>query len=114
MTKMLLFALAMLAPVAFAQPQDESSAMSQRTLQGCVQGSDGNYTLTDKYGRIYQLGNETSKPAAYVGREVQIVTSIPASVAITSTAGAEESAAQAPTLMVEEMKQVAGTCQSGQ
>lgn len=117
MTKLFLFALTLLFPAALLQSQDTSqtgsASSSQGTVEGCLEGSDGNYTLTDKFGRTYQLGGETSTPAAYVGREVQITTSTPTSIAITSNAGAEEAGMQQPTLAVDHVKYLSGTCHSG-
>jgi hypothetical protein len=46
--------------------------MSGTTVQGCLQGSNGSYTLTGKDGTMYQLSGDTSKLAEHVGHEVQI------------------------------------------
>ena len=72
MARVLLLALTVLLSDAWLQSQDtqsgasqtESAASGQTTLQGCLQGSDGNYALTDKSGRTYQLRSKTSRPAA--------------------------------------------------
>lgn len=122
MTKILLVALALLFATAWLQAQDASqsgasdsaAASAQTTLQGCLQGADGSYMLTDKFGRTYQLGGDTSRPAAYVGREVQVTTSTPAAIAIASSAGAAESGAEQPILTVVHVKSVSGTCQAMQ
>ena len=42
------------------------------TVQGCLQGSNGNFTLTDNMGMTYQVQGDTSKLAEHVGHEVQI------------------------------------------
>src|SRR5438094_6490410 len=42
------------------------------SIQGCLSGSAGSYTLTDQSGKSYQLEGETSKLSEHVGQEVQI------------------------------------------
>jgi hypothetical protein len=89
----------------------ESAASGQTTLRGCLQSSDGNYGFRIN-PRTYQFRSKTSKPAAYVGREVQITTSTPTAIAIASSSGAEQSGAQRPVLTAKDVKQVLATCQS--
>ena len=116
MTKLFLLALTLLLPATLLQSQDAqatSTGTAQRTIEGCLEGSDGSYTLTDRYGRTYQLGSETSAPAAYVGREVQVTTSTPTAVALAKSVGGAEAAAEQPLLTVEQVKSLSGTCQSG-
>jgi hypothetical protein len=119
MTKALLFALALLFSAAWLQAQDAShsesrqtqtSASSQTILQGCVEGSDGDYILTDKFGRTYHLASETSKPAAYVGREVQVTTSTPAAIVLGSSLGSEQSGEEQPIVEVEAIKNISAAC----
>jgi hypothetical protein len=116
MTKLFLLAVVLLCAATLLQSQDvqiTSTGSGQRTIAGCLDGADGNYTLTDRYGRTYQLGNETSAPAAYVGREVQVTTSTPAAVALANSVGGAEAAAEQPLLTVEAVKSLSGTCRSG-
>ena len=49
-----------------------SSGSGQTAVEGCLQGSNGSFTLTDKAGTTYQLQGDTSKLAEHVGHEVQI------------------------------------------
>jgi hypothetical protein len=49
-----------------------SSNASQTTIEGCLSGSGGNYTLTDNSGKTYQLQGDTSKLSEHVGHEVRI------------------------------------------
>src|SRR6266566_2653463 len=64
-------ALALLLSAAWLQAQEQypqtgssekgATASGQTTVQGCLQGSDGNYTLTDNSRTTYQLqGDNTS------------------------------------------------------
>lgn len=94
----------------------QTSAGGETTVQGCLSGSNGNFTLTDKNGTMYQLAGDTAKLSEHVGHEVKITgtpssgTSSAASGAAGSTAGA---AGSQQTLEVSSMKHISKTCQSG-
>jgi len=115
-----MLALALLLSAAWLQAQNQypqtsssqtgASASGQTAIQGCLQGLDGNYTLTDKAGTTYQLQGDTSKLSAHVGHEVRIAGSkTSASSATSPTAGTPTSATQ-PTLTVENVKHISKTC----
>ena len=53
--------------------------------EGCLSGSDGNYTLTDKNGNSFQLTGDTAKLSEHVGHEVKVTGT--ASSASTSPSG---------------------------
>ncbi len=82
MTRTFLLGLILLASAAWVQAQSqypqtdsrqsEATASGHTTVQGCLQGSGGNYTVTDKNGTTYQLQGDTSKLSAHVGHEVQV------------------------------------------
>jgi hypothetical protein len=119
MTKILLLALTFLIPAALLQAQDASQSASSQTgtaasgrttVQGCLQGSDGNYTLTDKSGTTYQLQGDTSKLKAHVGHEVQITGSTSGTSATSSAMGTQAGGTQQPILTVQSMKHVSKTC----
>ncbi len=131
MSKTLMLALALLLSAAWLQAQEqypqtgssqkEATASGQTTVEGCLQGSDGNYTLTDNSGTMYQLKGDTSKLSAHVGHEVQITgttsgasaTSPSASTGTTNpTTGTPTTGAQQATLTVQNMKHISKTCKS--
>jgi uncharacterized protein DUF5818 len=83
MARTILLALTLLASAAWVQAQSQypqsSSSQSgssgnsgQATVQGCLQGSSGSYTLTSDSGTTYQLQGDTSKLDKHVGHEVAI------------------------------------------
>ncbi len=82
MTKTLLIALSLLASVAWLQAQSQypqtgssqtgATASGQTTVRGCLQGSNGNYTLTTESGTVYQLQGDTAKLSEHIGHEVAI------------------------------------------
>jgi hypothetical protein len=124
MPKTLMLAISLLVSVAWLQAQSQypqtgssqtgsSASSGQATIQGCLQGSDGNYTLTDKSRTTYQLQGDTSKLSAHVGHEVQITGSTTSAAGATSpTGGTTTSASQQPTLTVQNMKHISKTCKS--
>ena len=93
-----------------------TSAGSQNTVEGCLSGSDGKYTLTDKSGTAYTLTGDTSKLAEHVGHEVKI-TGNSGSGSASSASGTPDSSASASgssqSLEVSSVKHVSKTCQSG-
>lgn len=83
-------------------------------VRGCLGGSSGSYTLTDKSGKTYQLSGDTSKLAEHVGHTVEITgtKSSPSTGSSAATSSAAGSATE-PTLTVSSMKHISGTCSSG-
>jgi hypothetical protein len=72
-----------------SQSQMGTSTGNQISVQGCLAGSKGNYTLTDKSGNTYQLSAGTADLSSHVGQQVSISgTATPAAAGSTgATAG---------------------------
>jgi ABC-type phosphate transport system substrate-binding protein len=92
-----------------------ASGSGTTTVQGCLSGSSGNFSLTDKNGNTYQLTGDTAKLSEHVGHEVKVTgTTSSASASeggtATGTAGAN---GNSQTLEVSSMKHISKTCQSG-
>jgi hypothetical protein len=86
-------------------------------VQGCLSGSSGSYTLSDKNGTTYQLTGDTAKLSEHVGHEVKI-TGTPSSGSSTAASGGAASstageAGSQQTLQVSSVKHISKTCQSG-
>jgi hypothetical protein len=127
MVKTLLLGFTLLLSAAWMLAQDtsmpassgqgKSSSSGSTTVEGCLGGSSGSYTLTDKSGTTYQLSGDTSKLADHVGHQVQITgtTSGSAGSSAAAGAGAPTSGAGAggQMLTVEKMKHVSKTCKEG-
>jgi len=98
------------------QTGSQTSAGGEMTVQGCLSGSSGSYTLTDKHGMAYQLTGDTAKLSEHVGHEVKITgtSSSEASSAGASsgTSSAAGSTAAQKTLQVSSVKHISKTCQS--
>jgi hypothetical protein len=93
--------------------QTSGAASGSQTVEGCLNGSSGNFTLTDKNGTSYQLTGDTSSLTEHVGHEVKITgtSGSASSGASSSSAGASGSSGQS--LQVSSVKMVSKTCKSG-
>lgn len=123
MARILLLAFTIVCSAAWLQAQDQygsqsgssqagTAASAKKTVQGCLQGSNGSYTLTDKSGTTYQLAGDTSKLSDHVGHEVKITGTTSGSSATSSSMGAPVGGTQQSTLTVESMKHISKTCQA--
>src|SRR5262249_37852319 len=48
------------------------TSTSNSSIEGCLAGSAGNFTLTDTAGKTWQLAGDTSKLSDHVGHQVRI------------------------------------------
>lgn len=88
----------------------QNSSGNATTVEGCLNGSSGNYTLTDSSGKTWQLTGDTSKLNDHVGHKVEITgTTSPSSPESTNPSGSSGSSAQG-TLNMTSMKHIASTC----
>jgi hypothetical protein len=97
-----------------SQPSTQtSSSDNQTTVQGCLSGSSGSYTLTDNSGTTYQLAGDTAKLSDHVGHKVEITgTTTPSSASsggAATSAGSSGTKAQ-PTLNVTSFKHISSSC----
>ncbi|PYX31356.1 MAG: hypothetical protein DMG80_10415 [Acidobacteria bacterium] len=122
MTRVLMFGTILLLSVTWlAAQQDQANPSkagsgSETTVQGCLQGSSGNFTLTDKAGTAYQLSGDTSKLTEHVGHEVQIkgttsASSTPADSSSSNPSGVSAGGSQT-SLTVKDVKHISKTCSS--
>lgn len=121
MHKTLLLVLTLLASAAWMQAQTSPAGQAAsgqssagQTVEGCLQGSNGTFTLTDASGTAYQLQGDASKLTEHVGHQVEITgsSSGAASPSPSSTATPGSSGANQQTLTVEKVKMVSKTCKS--
>jgi len=104
------------SPDSSAQTSSQTSAGGDTTVEGCLSGSSGSYTLAAKDGTTYQLTGDTAKLSEHVGHEVKITgtansaASSPSSGAASSSAGSTSSE---KSLQVSAVKHVSKTCQAG-
>jgi len=85
---------------------------SQTTVQGCLSGSEGSYTLMADNGTSYQLTGSTAKLKEHVGHEVKITgTASASSGQASSNMGGQGGSTDMPGLQVDSVKHVSKTCQ---
>src|SRR6516225_7157172 len=121
MRKLFLMISVLLLGLSWAVAQDSSAgsqgsngsartgAGGQMTVEGCLSGSSGNFTLTDKNGTAYQLTGDTAKLSEHVGHEVKI-TGTSASADASGSQTCASDAGQA--LQVTSMTHRSKTCKS--
>ena len=96
--------------------QNAAGSAGQKTVTGCLSGSNGSYTLTDKHGMTYQLTGDTAKLSDHVGHEVKITgnsNSAGSAASGGAATGASAGAGAEKTLEVSSVKHVSKTCQAG-
>lgn len=101
----------------------QTSNDSSTSIEGCLSGSVGNFTLTDQSGKTYQLAGDTSKLSDHVGHQVRLMgtdnsssasgSSSPSSSSPSSGAGATgagSSSGTQPTFTVKNVKMISSSC----
>ncbi len=77
----------------------------QQSIEGCIAGAAGAFTLTDATGKTFQLAGDTAKLGDHVGHSVQVWGS-----AESSMAGTAASAGAPATFNVKKVKMLAASC----
>jgi Protein of unknown function (DUF5818) len=120
MPKTFMLALAILLSTAWLAAQSQypqtgsgqTGTPGQTTIQGCLQESNGNYTLTSDSGMTYQLQGASSTLSKHVGHEVRITGSTASAGTSSSatSATADTSGKSQETLTVDSLKHISKTC----
>lgn len=96
--------------------QSASSSASKTTVTGCLSGSSGNYTLTDKSGTAYQLTGDTANLTEHVGHEISVTGTSNSSESSASTnsgtGSSSTNTASQKKLDVSSFKHLSSTCTS--
>jgi hypothetical protein len=117
MKRLLLLSSILLLSAVWAVAQYDAPSQddtNKTTIQGCLAGSDGNFTLTDKSGTTYQLTGATAKLQAHVGHTISVTgTTGPSAGAPGMQSGSMSAPAETqPTLNVTSFKHVSPNCSS--
>ena len=100
----------------------QTSSNSNTSIEGCLSGSAGNWTLTDQSGKTWQLAGDTSKLSDHVGHQIRLMgtdnsssasgSSSPSSSSPSSAGatGAGSSSGTQPTFTVNKVKMISSTC----
>ena len=111
------------------------TSTNSSSIEGCLSGSAGSYTLTDTTGKTWQLAGDTSKLTEHVGHDVRLTGSEGSGAASGSSSGASGSSASStgagsstgtgagssgagasgsqPTFTVQKVKIISSTCPTG-
>ncbi len=101
MRKGILLTAVLLAGGAWAIAQDSTasvatdtnnSASSSNTVQGCLSGASGSYTLTDATGAMYQVQGDESQLSANVDKQVEVTGNSGAKASASATNSADANA----------------------
>src|SRR5690348_2094395 len=101
----------------------QTSTDSSSSIEGCLNGSAGNWTLTDSTGKTWQLAGDTSKLSDHVGHQIRLMgtdnsssasgSSSPSSSNPSSSAGASGAGSASgtqSTFTVNKVKMISSTC----
>jgi hypothetical protein len=112
MRHLLLFSVLLLgvswAAAQTSPSQGASGSTGPETVKGCLSNSGGNYMLTDKNGKSFQLTGDTSKLSDHVGHEIK-VTGTEGAASASSDSGTMSQAS--PTLEISTFKHISKTCE---
>jgi hypothetical protein len=95
-----------------------SGTGTEMTVQGCLGGSSGSYTLTDKNGNSFQLTGDNAKLSEHVGHEVKVTgtsssaSPSPSAGTASGTMGQSSSSSQ-QAIEVSSVKHISKTCKNG-
>jgi hypothetical protein len=103
--------------------QDASAAAAGSTVEGCLGGSAGNFTIIDKSGTTYQLqipaGADTSKLNSHIGEEVRVTGTMAnakqptgADAASSTSASGAAGASSQPSISVSKIDKIGDKCTS--
>ncbi len=123
MTKTLTLALLLLLSAAGLQaqnppptgnPSDHPTSAHASIVRGCLQISDGSFTLTETSGTTYEIQGDISMLGEHLGHEVQITgtTSTPSSDKGGSS-GSTRSAKGQRVIHLQDLKHISKSCKSG-
>lgn len=92
----------------------QSATAGQTSVEGCLSGSSGNFTLTDKNGMSYQLTGDAAKLSEHVGHEIKVTGTASSGAGATGGQSASSTGAGAnSTIEVSSVKHISKTCKSG-
>ena len=97
-----------------AQSSAHTSESPQTSVKGCLKGSNGNYTLTDKSGTTYLLTGNTASLQDHVGQKMALTGTVevkPAGTRASNETSSNPSEPTAPkTFNVSAIKSRGGAC----
>ncbi|MGZ3584589.1 MAG: hypothetical protein ACXVCT_17750 [Ktedonobacterales bacterium] len=113
MRKTFMLILVLLTSVVWLQAQDAGKAKTSNleTIEGCLQSSEGQYSLIDDTNTIHHLVGGAARLKPHVGHQVEITGKPGVRTIGTTPLGAASSAVVQPIFEVKSVKHIADTCQ---
>lgn len=93
--------------------QTSSSSGNETKVEGCLNGSSGNYTLTDSSGKTWQISGDTAKLSDHVGHKVEITGTTSSSSSAATSPNGSSAGSGGQTLNMTGMKHISSTCTPG-
>lgn len=110
----LLSSLCLVAQTTTGSSSQSDNNMHKTTVEGCLGGSAGSYTLTEKSGKEFDLQGDSSKLSDHVGQEVRITgaETKPSNSAgsTSSTSGSTSNSTSKRSIDVTNVEKVSDTC----
>ena len=114
MRKTLVLTLVLLVSAVWLQAQDAGKTSGKtselETIEGCLQRSEGQYTLLDNTNTIHHLTGGASKLNPHIGHQVEITGKPGVRTLDTTAQGTASTAVVQPIFEVKAVKQIADTC----
>ena len=114
MRKTLVLTLVLLVPAVWLPAQDAGKTSGKtselETIEGCLQRSEGQYTLLDNTNTIHHLTGGASKLNPHIGHQVEITGKPGVRTLDTTAQGTASTAVVQPVIEVKSVKHVADTC----
>jgi hypothetical protein len=115
--KTLMLTLVLMVSAVWLQAQDAAKtsgkASDLETIEGCLQRSEGQYTLIDSTNTIHHLVGGASKLSHHIGHQVEITGKPGVRTLDTTPQGAASAAVVQPIIEVKSVKHIAETCTPG-
>jgi hypothetical protein len=89
--------------------------MGAKTIEGCLSESNGNYMLTAKNGKMYNLMGDSSKLGEHVGHTIKVTGTVSHAAESPSGENTGEMANKSgqETIEVSSFKHISKTCENG-
>lgn len=108
------------SPTQSTAPDTTQTSTSNTSIEGCLSGSSGNFSLTDTAGKTWQLSGDTSKLTEHVGHEVRITgseaggsSSGAGAAGSSASAGAGGASGSQSSFTVQKVKMISSSCPKG-
>jgi hypothetical protein len=90
------------------QGTQTSNTSGQTTVRGCLNGSTGNYTLTDQNGKTYTVQGDDALLSKHVGHTIAATGTVTDNSQ--STGNVSSGNSNSSTLQLTKLKHISGSC----